>query len=131
MDEINRKYAEINELKAMLVNTDYTLSKAMEGYAVSDDVLQQRHDARVQINVLEIEIAEMERVVSELEDEQEFVLPTFSTEIGDGVVNVYADETPIGVVSTSKLQPTNKRVTSVEEVTEEVITALNEKGIVP
>jgi len=131
MDEINRKYAEINELKAMLVNTDYTLSKAMEGYAVSDDVLQQRHDARVQINVLEIEIAEMERVVSELEDEQDLLMPTFSTEIGDGVVNVYADETLIGVVSTSKLQPTNKRVTSVEEVTEEVITALNEKGIVP
>ena len=27
MNEINKKYAEINELKAMLVNTDYTLSK--------------------------------------------------------------------------------------------------------
>ena len=131
MNEINKKYAEINELKAMLVNTDYTLSKAMEGYVVGDDVLQQRYDARVQINVLEIEIAEMERVVSELEDEQEFVLPTFSTEIGDGVVNVYADETLIGVVSTSKMQPTNKRVTSVEEVTEEVITILNDKGIAP
>lgn len=131
MNEINKKYAEINELKAMLVNTDYTLSKAMEGYVVGDDVLQQRYDTRVQINVLEIEIAEMERVVSELEDEQEFVLPTFSTEIGDGVVNVYADETLIGVVSTSKMQPTNKRVTSVEEVTEEVITILNDKGIAP
>lgn len=131
MNEINKKYAEINELKAMIVNTDYTLSKAMEGYVVSDDVLQQRSDARVQINVLETEIAEMERVVSELENEQDLLMPTFSTEIGDGVVNVYADETLIGMVSTSKMQPTNKRVTSVEEVTEEVITILNDKGIAP
>ena len=131
MNEINKKYAEINELKAMLVNTDYTLSKAMEGYVVGDDVLQQRYDARVQINVLEIEIAEMERLVEELEDEQELIMPTFSTEIEDGVVNVYADETLIGAVNTSKLQPTNKRVTSVEEVTEEVITILNDKGIAP
>ena len=61
MNEINKKYAEINELKAMLVNTDYHVIKEAEGgYSVPRDVIDERQDARNRINVLEAEIAQLE-----------------------------------------------------------------------
>lgn len=61
MNEINKKYAEINELKAMLVNTDYHVIKEAEGdYTAPSDVHQIRADARNRINVLEAEIAQLE-----------------------------------------------------------------------
>jgi len=61
MNEINKKYAEINELKAMLVNTDYhVIKEAKGGYSVPRDVIDERQDARNRINVLEAEIAQLE-----------------------------------------------------------------------
>lgn len=66
MNEINKKYAEINELKAMLVNTDYHVIKETEGgYSVPQEIIDERQDARNRINVLEAEIAQLE---AELED---------------------------------------------------------------
>lgn len=61
MNEINKKYAEINELKAMLVNTDYYVIKEAEGgYSVPQEIIDERQDARNRINVLEEEIAQLE-----------------------------------------------------------------------
>lgn len=61
MNEINKKYAEINELKAMLVNTDYHVIKEAEGdYTAPEEVLQIRAAARNRINVLEAEIDQLE-----------------------------------------------------------------------
>ena len=61
MNEINKKYAEINELKAMLVNTDYHVIKEAEGnYNVPQEILDARALARIRINELEGEIAQLE-----------------------------------------------------------------------
>jgi hypothetical protein len=61
MNEINKKYAEINELKAMLVNTDYHVIKEAEGdYDVPQEILDARAFARIRINELEGEIAQLE-----------------------------------------------------------------------
>ena len=61
MNEINKKYAEINELKAMLVNTDYHVIKEAErGYTAPEEVRQIRADARIRINELEGEINMLE-----------------------------------------------------------------------
>ena len=62
MEEINQKYAEISELKALLSETDYMIIKAYEtGYKVPDGVLTERANARTQINSIEDEIAELEK----------------------------------------------------------------------
>ena len=54
MNEINKMYAEINELKAMLVNTDYHVIKEAEGgYNVPQEILDARAFARIRINELE------------------------------------------------------------------------------
>lgn len=61
MNEINKKYAEINVLKAMLVNTDYHVIKEAEGgYNVPQEILDARALARIRINELEGEIAQLE-----------------------------------------------------------------------
>lgn len=61
MNEINKKYAEINELKAMLVNTDYHVIKESEGdYNVPQEILDARSFARSKINLLEEEIEMLE-----------------------------------------------------------------------
>jgi len=61
MKEINKKYAEINDLKALLANTDYQVIKEAEGgYSVPQEIINKRQDARARINVLEAEIAQLE-----------------------------------------------------------------------
>lgn len=61
MKEINKKYAEINDLKALLASTDYQVIKEAEGgYTVPQEIINKRQDAREQINILESEIAELE-----------------------------------------------------------------------
>lgn len=61
MNEINKKYAEINELKALLASTDYHVIKEAEGgYSVPQEIIDERQDARNRINVLEAEIAQLE-----------------------------------------------------------------------
>ena len=57
MIEINEKWAEIHELKALLNATDYKVVKSYEiGIEVPQDDLDARQAARDRINVLENEI---------------------------------------------------------------------------
>ena len=66
MEEINKKYAEINDLKALLASTDYQVIKEAEGgYSVPQEIIDERQDARARINILEAEIEQLE---AELED---------------------------------------------------------------
>ena len=61
MNEINKKYAEINEMKALLADTDYHVIKEAEGdYDVPQEILDARALARIRINELEGEIAQLE-----------------------------------------------------------------------
>ena len=70
MNEINKKYAEINELKAMLVNTDYHVIKEVDGdYIAPEEVRQIRADARIRINELEGEIEQLSQLELEAQDE--------------------------------------------------------------
>lgn len=66
MKEINKKYAEINDLKALLASTDYQVIKEAEGgYSVPQEIIDERQGARNRINILE---AEIEQLKSEEED---------------------------------------------------------------
>lgn len=61
MNEINKKYAEINEMKALLADTDYHVMKEAEGgYNVPQEILDARALARAKINRLEEEIEVLE-----------------------------------------------------------------------
>jgi uncharacterized protein (DUF2164 family) len=61
MKRINEKYAEINEMKALLAETDYHVIKEAEGdYNVPQEILDARAFARAKINLLEEEIAVLE-----------------------------------------------------------------------
>ena len=60
LEEINKKYAMIAELKLYLNSTDYHILKQMEGsYQAPQDILFQRAEARENINALESEIEEL------------------------------------------------------------------------
>lgn len=57
LEEINKKYAVIAELKHYLESTDYHVLKQAEGgYQVPQSILLQRAQARENINALEDEI---------------------------------------------------------------------------
>jgi uncharacterized protein (DUF2164 family) len=61
MKRINGKYAEINEMKALLAETDYHVIKEAEGdYNVPQEILDARAFARAKINLLEEEIVVLE-----------------------------------------------------------------------
>ena len=61
MKRINGKYAEINEMKALLADTDYHVIKEAEGdYNVPQEILDARDFARAKINLLEEEIVVLE-----------------------------------------------------------------------
>jgi uncharacterized protein (DUF2164 family) len=61
MKRINEKYAEINEMKALLADTDYHVIKEAEGdYNVPQEILDARAFARAKINLLEEEIELLE-----------------------------------------------------------------------
>ena len=61
MKRINEKYAEINEMKALLADTDYHMIKEAEGdYNVPQEILDARAFARARINLLEEEIVLLE-----------------------------------------------------------------------
>lgn len=61
MKRINGKYAEINEIKALLADTDYHVIKEAEGdYSVPQEILDARGFARAKINLLEEEIEQLE-----------------------------------------------------------------------
>ena len=65
-EAINGKAAEINELKRKLSATDYVVTRDIEqGIAIPADFKNQRQGWRDDINVLEIEIAELEAIVPE------------------------------------------------------------------
>jgi uncharacterized protein (DUF2164 family) len=61
MKRINGKYAEINEMKALLADTDYHVIKEAEGdYNVPQEILDARAFARAKISLLEEEIVVLE-----------------------------------------------------------------------
>lgn len=63
---INNKESQILEYKAYLNKTDYNVIKHAEGYEISEDILANRADARIKINILEVEIEELR---NQLKDE--------------------------------------------------------------
>ena len=63
---INAKESQILEYKAYLNETDYKVIKHAEGYEISEDILAKRADARIKINILEVEIEELR---NQLKDE--------------------------------------------------------------
>jgi uncharacterized protein YlxW (UPF0749 family) len=72
MKEINKKYAEINELKALLASTDYQVIKEAEGgYSVPQEIIDERQDARARINILKAEIEQMEAALEDASAEVE------------------------------------------------------------
>ena len=70
MKRINEKYAEINEMKALLAETDYHVIKEAEGdYNVPQEILDARAFARAKINRLEEEIEVLEEELRNHKDE--------------------------------------------------------------
>ena len=136
MDLINEKHQQIHELKAYLTATDYKVTKAFEqGYALDAAEMQQRENARQQITTLEIEIAEIEKKLSDLQDGEEYIPETLTQETivenDKYTTNYFANGVLIKTEINYKQQPVMNRITDIEQVTTEVITALNDKGIVP
>ena len=81
LNEINKRYAMIQEQRNYLSSTDYHVLKQMEGnYTTPQYVLSQRAEARENINALQSEIEELN-----LQDEEDTVSEQSS---------VYAEETP-------------------------------------
>lgn len=58
-DLINNKESQILEYKAYLSETDYKVIKHAEGYDIREDILANRADVRIKINILEVEIEEL------------------------------------------------------------------------
>ena len=132
---INEKYKEIHDLRAYLTATDYKVTKAFEqGYALDESVLQQRENARQQITTLEVEIAEIEKKLSELKDGEEYIPETLTQETtvenDKYTTNYLSNGVLIKTEINYKQQPVMNRISEIEQVTTDVITALNEKGIV-
>lgn len=133
---INEKYKEIHELRAYLNSTDYKVTKAFEqGYVIDTDTLQQREAARMQINTLEVEIAEIEKQISNLQEGEEYTPEIMTSETiveADKItVNYFKDGVLIKTEINYKATPIIERMSDIEQVTEEVITILNDKGIAP
>ena len=73
MSAINGKAAEINELKQKLASTDYVVTRDIEqGLEIPADFKNQRQGWRDEINILEAEIAELEALEPD-EDDQPFI----------------------------------------------------------
>lgn len=136
MDLINEKHQQIHELKAYLAATDYKVTKAFEqGYALDAAEMQQRENARQQITTLEVEIAEIEKKLSDLQEGDEYIPEVLTQETtvenDKYTTNYFANGVLIKTEINYKQQPVMNRITNIEQVTTEVITALNDKGIVP
>ena len=136
MELINEKHQQIHELKAYLTATDYKVTKAFEqGYALDAAEMQQRENARQQITTLEIEIAEIEKKLSDLQDGEEYIPETLTQETivenDKYTTNYFANGVLIKTEINYKQEPVMNRITDIEQVTTEVITILNDKGIAP
>ena len=136
MEFINAKHQQIHELKAFLYATDYESKKAFEqGYAMNAETIQQRENARQQITTLEVEIAEIEKKLSDLREGEEYIPETLTQETtvenDKYTTNYFANGVLIETKISYKQQPVMNRITDIEQVTTEVITALNDKGIEP
>lgn len=82
MKEINKKYAEINDLRALLANTDYQVIKEAEGgYSVPQEIIDERQDARARINVLEAEIEQLKSEEDTAADDKEFFNPKIDEDV--------------------------------------------------
>lgn len=136
MEIINIKHQQIHELKAYLTSTDYKVTKAFEqGYVIDEAILQGRENARQQIRALEVEIAEMEKQISNLQESEEYTHEVLTSETIMGAdkvtVNYFKNGVLVKTEINYKATPVIERMSNIEQVTEEVITALNDKGIVP
>ena len=135
MELINAKHQQIHELKAYLTATDYKVTKSFEqGYALDATEMQQRENARQQITTLEVEIAEMEKQISNLQEGEEYTPEVLTSETiaeADKVTtNYFANGILIKTEISYKQQPISSRMNDIEQVTTEVITVLNNKGII-
>lgn len=136
MEIINIKHQQIHELKAYLTSTDYKVTKAFEaGYVIDEATLQGRENARQQIRALEVEIVEMEKQINNLQEGEEYTPEALTSETiveADKVtVNYFKDGVLIKTEINYKATPVIERMSNIEQVTEEVITILNDKGIAP
>ena len=134
-NSINLKWAEIHELRSLLSSTDYKVTKAFEqGYVIDEATLQAREEARKQISTLEVEIAEMEMQISNLQEGEEYTHEVLTSETiaeADKVTtNYFANGILIKTEISYKQQPISSRMNDIEQVTTEVITVLNDKGII-
>ena len=69
-DIINEKESQILSYKAFLSETDYKVIKHAEGYEITEKTLADRAEARVKINILEVEIEELKtELETQLKDE--------------------------------------------------------------
>ena len=132
---INEKYKEIHELKAYLTATDYKVTKAFEqGYVLEEAILQQRENARQQITTLEVEIAEIEKKLSELKEGEEYIPETLTQETtvenDKYTTNYFSNGVLIKTEINYKQQPVMNRISDIEQVTTEVFEQLNDKGLI-
>lgn len=71
LKEINKKFAEIAELKSYLTSTDHNVLKWKEGCEIDAEILSNRATARDAINALEDEISVLQNEIEEsLETEE-------------------------------------------------------------
>ena len=69
IDAINKKAAEINELKNRLASTDYIVTRDVEqGIEIPADFKNERQGWRDDINDLEAEIADLEAIEPDEDD---------------------------------------------------------------
>ncbi len=57
--EIDQKESRILELKADLNLSDYKVTRTIEGYEVSEEILTKREQERIEIRTLELEINDL------------------------------------------------------------------------
>ena len=132
---INLKWAEIHTLREYLSNTDYKVIKAYEtGYVIAQDELQARENARQQITTLEVEIAEIEKKLSELKEGEEYTPETLTQETtvenDKYTTNYFSAGVLIKTEINYKQQPVMNRISDIEQVTTEVFEQLNDKGLI-
>lgn len=130
---INNKFKEVHELRAFLTGTDYKVTKAFEGYPMSEPELKERHEARLRIAALDVEIAELQKDIEASPELQEGETPAIgaitsqtTVEEYETTTNYYKDGVLLKTEITYKKNPIAGRVESIETATAEVIQTLDD-----
>lgn len=132
MEIINIKHQQIHELKAYLTSTDYKVTKAFEaGYVIDEATLQGRENTRQQIRALEVEIAEMEKQISNLQEGEEYIPEVLTSETiveeDKVIVNYFKDGVLVKTEVNYKSNPVTSRIEKVEKANSEVIQTLDDE----